>query len=61
MHRPPQASGESVFPDLDAGVAQDCVSGGAMEIEVRHGHVQQTLPAAELRLVAKMVSSIPRP
>jgi len=43
---------EIAFPDLDAAVAQDCVRGRAMEIEVRQGEVQQILLSRELQRVA---------
>src|SRR5438874_4849101 len=43
---------EVAFPDFHAALAQDCVGGGAVEIEVRHGEMQQILLTGQLQRVA---------
>ena len=43
---------EIPFPDIDAGLTQDCVRAGAVEIEVRHGEMHQVLLARELHGIA---------
>src|SRR5260370_35271695 len=43
---------EIAFPDFDAGLAQDCVGGGAVEIEVRQDEMREVLLAGELQGVA---------
>src|SRR5216683_5293829 len=43
---------EVAFPDFHTALTQDCVGGGAVEIEVRHGEMLEILLARELQRVA---------